>query len=476
MGPPTSKRPVGLTSTRWSVLSMSNDAKRRCDHELLDVRLQQRVEVDVTGVLGRDDHGVDADRPVAVVLDGDLRLAVWAQVRDLAVAAHLRQSLGQSVRDRDRQGHELGGVVARVAEHQPLVAGTLPVERVGRVVVPLLVGVVDPLGDVRRLGADRHRDAAGAAVEALLARVVADGQDLLADQTGDVGVGGRGDLAGHVDQPGRHQRLDRHPTARVVLQQRIEDRVADLVGDLVGVTLGHGLRGEESACHVGVRSSEGVERWCRSLRVARGRGKSSDARARCGSGSGCAGRPTGRGPGPTPRAPARAWGRAGPPSRSRQRPRIDGGVVVGAERQTVADLVDDEQVAPLAGQLLPAVLQPVRPGRHRSRRRIRRPPDGPACAATRAASTSSVGSSTTVGCALALLQLVRGRGARPEVGDGRGHDHRICRRRPGEHGVLQLGGGRDGDRRCTPAGSGRSTLAATRSTCAPRAAAAEASA
>ena len=91
---------------------------------------EQRVEVDVGGVLAGDDDGVEADRAVAVVLDGDLGLAVRAQVRHRAVLADRGQPLGQPVRERDRQRHQLGGVVAGVAEHQALVAGALAVERV----------------------------------------------------------------------------------------------------------------------------------------------------------------------------------------------------------------------------------------------------------------------------------------------------------------------------------------------------------
>ena len=121
------------------------------------------------------------DRAVVLVVgDGDLGLAVGAQVRDGAVLAHLGQALGEPVRDVDRQRHELGGVVAGVAEHQALVAGALAVERVVAALGALLDGVVDALGDVRGLLADRHGDAARLAVEALGRRVVADAEDRLA--------------------------------------------------------------------------------------------------------------------------------------------------------------------------------------------------------------------------------------------------------------------------------------------------------
>ena len=65
-----------------------------------------------------------------VVLDGDLGLAVRAQVGNRAVLAHGRQAPGQPVRERDRQRHQLGRLAAREAEHHALVAGALRVERV----------------------------------------------------------------------------------------------------------------------------------------------------------------------------------------------------------------------------------------------------------------------------------------------------------------------------------------------------------
>ena len=138
----------------------------------------------------------------------------------------LRTSLSRAARlvgDRDRQRHQLRGVVAGVAEHQPLVAGALPVERVDGVVVTLLVGVVDALRDVGRLRADRDLTPQERAVEALVAAVVADLEDPVARELRDRGVGLGGDLAGDDDEPGGHQRLDRDPAVRVVGEQRVED-------------------------------------------------------------------------------------------------------------------------------------------------------------------------------------------------------------------------------------------------------------
>ena len=217
---------------------------------LLDVGLEQRVEVDVGRVLARHDDGVQAHRPAVDVLDGDLGLAVRTQVRDGAVLAHVGELLGQAVRQRDRQRHQLVGLVAGVAEHQALVAGALAVERVlDALPGARLVGGVDALRDVGRLRADRHADAAGRAVEALARRVVADLEDAVAHDRRDVGVGLGGHLAGDVHLPGGDQRLDGDAAGRVLREQRIEDRVTDLVGDLVRVSLGDGLGREKAAAH-----------------------------------------------------------------------------------------------------------------------------------------------------------------------------------------------------------------------------------
>jgi hypothetical protein len=195
-------------------------------------------------VLRRQDDRVDRDRDHAVVADGDLRLAVRPQVVELARLAHRGEALGETVGEPDGQRHVLGGLVRRVAEHDALVAGALPVE----LVVIAAAGLerrVDALRDVGRLRTDRHLDAAGAPVEADRRRVVADAHDQVADDGGDVDIALGGHLAGDVDESRRHHGLDRHPARRVDRQQSVEDAVGDLIADLVGVALGHRLGGEQ---------------------------------------------------------------------------------------------------------------------------------------------------------------------------------------------------------------------------------------
>ena len=159
------------------------------------VGLEQRVAVEPVAVLRRDENALDLDRPLASVLvelvaDGDLGLPVGPQVREHVRLPHLREPPRQPVREHDRQRHQLVGLPGGVAEHHPLVARSLAVQRVA-VTVLLLVRVVDALRDVGRLLVDRDDDAARLGVEAELRARVADLADPLADEARDVDVASR---------------------------------------------------------------------------------------------------------------------------------------------------------------------------------------------------------------------------------------------------------------------------------------------
>ena len=154
------------------------------------------------------------DRDAALVLDGDLGLAVRPQVRQLAGLADLGQAPGHAMGQRDRQRHELGRLAAGEPEHHPLVAGA-ELERRRRVVADLERGV-DALGDVRGLVLDRHERAAGLVVEAVVGAGVADVADGVADDRLEVDVGVRRDLAEDEHEARRRRRLARDAGVRVV--------------------------------------------------------------------------------------------------------------------------------------------------------------------------------------------------------------------------------------------------------------------
>ena len=139
-------------------------------HRLDDLRPQSVGEPGTSAVrvmLGGDDQVVQAHRALAVVADRHLRLAVGAQARDDALLAHEGQALRQTMRQMNGQRHEGRGVVAGVAEHEPLVSGTLQVEGVDVRVIPAgLKGLVHSGCDVRGLLPDRYRHTTGTGVEA----------------------------------------------------------------------------------------------------------------------------------------------------------------------------------------------------------------------------------------------------------------------------------------------------------------------
>ena len=86
---------------------------------------------DLGAVLRGDDHRFDALRRVAHVLHADLALAIGTEEVQHALAADVGKPLHQLVRHHDGQRHQLGGLVAGVAEHQALVAGAAGVHAHG---------------------------------------------------------------------------------------------------------------------------------------------------------------------------------------------------------------------------------------------------------------------------------------------------------------------------------------------------------
>ena len=194
-------------------------------------------------MLGGEDHGVHPDGLAAlVILHGDLGLAVGTEIVHQLLLADLGEALGHLVGQGDRQRHQLGGLVAGVAEHHALVAGAV-VQR-GVAAGLGLQGLVHAHGDVAGLLVDVGDDAAGGAVEAVLGPVIADVQDHLAGDLGDVHVAVGGDLTHDVDEAGADAGLAGHAAVGVLGQNGVQNGVADLVADLVGMSFRHGLRGE----------------------------------------------------------------------------------------------------------------------------------------------------------------------------------------------------------------------------------------
>ena len=143
--------------------------QQRPDDVLEERGLQLGVDVDARSGLGGDQHGGEPLRDVVLVLDGDLGLAVGTQVVDQPRLANFGEPLREPVREPDRHRHEVVGVVARVAEHHPLVAGTDLVVQVAGAGLQL-ARLVDAHRDVGRLLVDRGHHAARVGIEPVCAR------------------------------------------------------------------------------------------------------------------------------------------------------------------------------------------------------------------------------------------------------------------------------------------------------------------
>ena len=144
------------------------------------------------------------------------------------------------MRQRDRQRHQLFGLIARKTEHQSLVA---------------CPAGVHAHGDVRGLPLDRGNHGAGFGVEAVLGARVADVADDVAGNVGIIEHGLGGDFTGDHHQARRHQRFARHAPHGIFREHRVEYRVRNLIGNLVRVTFGHRFRCKQKFAFVLAQAS-----------------------------------------------------------------------------------------------------------------------------------------------------------------------------------------------------------------------------
>jgi hypothetical protein len=181
------------------------------------------------------------------VAHGHLALRIGPQVRHAAVLPQLRLALDEAVRVVNRRRHQIGRLVAGVAEHQALVAGA------GVEVV--VARVVDTLRDVVALLVVGDEHGAALVVDAVLGVVVADALERVARDLDVVDVRVGRDLAGEHHQAGVAQRFGGDARARIVPEDRVEDGVRHLVGHLVRVAFGNRFGSEEEIVRHAANSS-----------------------------------------------------------------------------------------------------------------------------------------------------------------------------------------------------------------------------
>ena len=114
---------------------------------------------------------------------------------------------------------------------------------------PDLQGLVDAHGDVAGLFVDGGQHRAGVAVEAVFGPVVADVNDHVPDDFGDVHIAAGGNFAHDHDHTGGGAGLAGHPAHGVLLQDRVQNRVGNLVADFVGMSFRDGLRRKQIFGH-----------------------------------------------------------------------------------------------------------------------------------------------------------------------------------------------------------------------------------
>ena len=111
----------------------------------------------VGSMLGGDDNRIDAARLAVNILNRNLGLRVGAEEVELAGLAHFSQLGYQLVGQLDRHRHQFRSLVAGIAEHEPLIAGTL------FLMEPLTFR--NTLTDVRRLAVNGNKHGTGIGIK-----------------------------------------------------------------------------------------------------------------------------------------------------------------------------------------------------------------------------------------------------------------------------------------------------------------------
>ena len=217
-------------------------------NDKLDHVAADGLKLDLGGVLGGDNDGVNADgAALLVVLDRDLALSVGAEVIDKALLSDLGKAHCELVSKGDGQRHKLRRFVAGVAEHHALVAGAV----LQLVILALFVlkRLVNAHCDVAGLLVNVGDDAAGVAVKAVLRPVVADLTDDLAGDFRDIDIALGAYLAHDVYKAGGGGRLAGYAAHGVALKYRVQNGVGDLVADFIGMPFGNGFGSEKIVAH-----------------------------------------------------------------------------------------------------------------------------------------------------------------------------------------------------------------------------------
>jgi len=197
--------------------------------DLLLEGLAEGLVVNILRVLDGDDDGVDAEgnqsTTLVLVLDGDLGLGVRAKVGEGAIATAISHLLVELVRQDQGQGHELGGLIGSVTEHDTLITSSdvLNVEAL----------LDETLVNIGRLLLNGDKNVAGLVVETLGGVIVSNVLDGVADNLLVIQSGLGGDLTENHDHTGLGSSLASNLGHGVLLEASIQNGVRNLIADLV---------------------------------------------------------------------------------------------------------------------------------------------------------------------------------------------------------------------------------------------------
>lgn len=181
-------------------------------------------------MLRRNDDRIYADRfPVLVVLDRDLAFAVRTQIGQDFFLADFGELPRQAMRQICRHWHIGGRFIAGVAEHHPLISGTL----LSFVRIPGFQGLIHAHSDIRRLLVYAGDNAAGSPVESVIGGVKADLQNCLAGDLWNVHIRLRGYFTHNQNQTCIYRSFTGDPRLRVLLQDSVQNGVGNLIAYLI---------------------------------------------------------------------------------------------------------------------------------------------------------------------------------------------------------------------------------------------------
>ena len=221
--------------------------KHRANHMFSQLFLEPSL-IHFGIMLRGDQHGIETDRTIVVVIfDGHLSFAVRSQVRHFTALAHFGQTMGQAVGQIDRQRHEHVGLIAGVAEHHALVAGSLRLIALfagGRGLL-LTVETCHTLVDFGALLGQGDHHAAGVGIEADPGTGVTDVPDHGTHDVLDVAISLAGHLAEHEELSGGSAGFHGHMRLRILTQHIVENRIGNLIADLVRMSFRHRFGGNQ---------------------------------------------------------------------------------------------------------------------------------------------------------------------------------------------------------------------------------------